>query len=1578
MAERPLVINAKVINLLNAAPVRNLRPALGSLIQRKTLDVGCYPFPFMVNEQNVPLDGRVVGGVTLDTRPVPYWCSENAYATKYGDATYNNGDIVWSGGAGGIKQKGTGNSGIIIPNAFRYDSVLGVTYPTRRVNMSFVGMEETVPVEWENLKNAYYAGGVTFTGEDGVTLGIASNVLFKVWTGLTFEQRTIVGGSGVTYVLKPMSNYILGGGTYSQSLALYNYQCLDQIFNSPFITQVGGDPNTFWEGSGYGLSFGVSAGTTGELFLLNAVYAGNNPNLAGSYYLENAGSCADFPYSQFFLGATAGSTFSGRQLAINMAGAGGVVPFLRADEPYPGRSFIDTMALILGTNQTVVTLVTGGTASIRSIDFNNPCSSSLLYREDTELGRWGYDIERINLEYQTTPPPIPTDFGCHIGSFIEYMSGPTAIQNGLYHPLSLMFWRQISSGTDVQGTINDYVGDDPLSSEPVINKLEGIHDYLCYEYYSGSTLESRVYYPIRPITKQWYDSNFIPAYNSNGGGDSETVGGFGTTLENKFSVGFPEAFRGDGSVNDPISLKYLEENPTNTNTNFDFVGTSSLTGVTGVAFPYMIPIFTYGMKGIPNKTLDIQGEFQNFESSWNRDLFGVGDESLNSELYPYYADGVSSGADFRSDAISPYNFETLDGKHNFRLYSWDALNKISPNDTSGSPVRSSFSALPEGDGLGRLTYKQTGANQRIEMDGTEVSVDPLLFPPAVLPSEPISGLKVNGINLGCDAYVNLVRYANSVSLDNTTPGLTAKRVLLASKDLSDSTQTFAEFEGGSEFLDDPQQVFTRTGDAPNASNNFYTPVPDSGDLSSGGNFFFRTAGSTLTVFGGSYYLTPSDYVTKYVGGTEFAGNWWENVSVPPDQIDGIAALISELLSAPNPGDVWSSDTTTNLFKGSPYNFESEAPNGTGGIAAALGGENRLHPAFVYRLLTSSALGSNPFYTESCLESWSYGGTPCHKVPDIIEPFYSGFDSYFGSGATGCGQYGQDEVDENSYLDFFYRCRLGDDVFSERVYAYSAAYFNPGLNSLYSYQNEGCNTSGGGIPDPPAGATLTPFGLTFASALAAVAGTDINFGDQSQTGRLAVRNVFGFSGNTATTLPNGSNNSVGTPVSQWLQEKLESLFEFYNENYPATDAPTRAKVEKVNRFFTALYGQDFTDYEAGLQNSKTYKLWAIKPRCLEEMDADCLALARQLLNNTQTAAATDGGNYIFRDPKPPVDKLTRQKISDLQRSNISPNRPITTSDITPTNDGFLSAFQTIYVEPLGKAPNVLATQAQAVSRATIRSTVFGKLISVIDSRGMLRDANVITLESGFGTKITGSSGGNAITISVEGLSLGSLNDVSSVAATDGDVLSYDLVNARWINRSLYDLNDIHSGMPYIFSGNTQPLFNLNIGQVGGADLTTVLANAGTLKFNGKPEKTPTEVYFSVSDANGNNQTGLFNRFGTGVAGTLLLKKFGDPNTFYRFQVDGLTGPYATAPGGSAADTGVQVSLINSGTGTLSEGDRLTAFLFLEPATNRVNFYYQALPPTGAGVTGGSRWMNSETGTEYIYINDGDTNQWVQAV
>jgi hypothetical protein len=261
------------------------------------------------------------------------------------------------------------------------------------------------------------------------------------------------------------------------------------------------------------------------------------------------------------------------------------------------------------------------------------------------------------------------------------------------------------------------------------------------------------------------------------------------------------------------------------------------------------------------------------------------------------------------------------------------------------------------------------------------------------------------------------------------------------------------------------------------------------------------------------------------------------------------------------------------------------------------------------------------------------------------------------------------------------------------------------------------------------------------------------------------------------------------------------------------------------------------------------LWAVKPACVEEWTPQCAELAQLLSNSTDfRRAAYAPSSVLFRDQDYNSDipqDLRTNRITVAQTSVPSgANTTILTSnDIVPQNEGFLGAFRTVYVEPLGLAENVLASEAQEVPRATISSTVLGKISTIIDSSGFLRDVNVITFESGYGTKILGDNTTGSITISVEGVTLGSLEDTEISGATTGDILVYDAAQGKWINRPFADV--------------LQPFL---VGFTGGVDGT--------------------------------------------------------------------------------------------------------------------NFFYQDSAPD-AGITIGSRWMNSNTGIEYIYISDGDSFQWIQS-
>jgi hypothetical protein len=77
------------------------------------------------------------------------------------------------------------------------------------------------------------------------------------------------------------------------------------------------------------------------------------------------------------------------------------------------------------------------------------------------------------------------------------------------------------------------------------------------------------------------------------------------------------------------------------------------------------------------------------------------------------------------------------------------------------------------------------------------------------------------------------------------------------------------------------------------------------------------------------------------------------------------------------------------------------------------------------------------------------------------------------------------------------------------------------------------------------------------------------------------------------------------------------------------------------------------------------------------------------------------------------------------------------------------------------------------------------------------------------------------------------------------------------------------------------------------------------------------------------------------------------------LNGLTGGVTLAAGANITLTpvGNTITIASSGGGTAAN-----------------NFTYGIT--TAAGATQGDRWMSSDTGIEYVYVNDGNSNQWIQ--
>ena len=83
-----------------------------------------------------------------------------------------------------------------------------------------------------------------------------------------------------------------------------------------------------------------------------------------------------------------------------------------------------------------------------------------------------------------------------------------------------------------------------------------------------------------------------------------------------------------------------------------------------------------------------------------------------------------------------------------------------------------------------------------------------------------------------------------------------------------------------------------------------------------------------------------------------------------------------------------------------------------------------------------------------------------------------------------------------------------------------------------------------------------------------------------------------------------------------------------------------------------------------------------------------------------------------------------------------------------------------------------------------------------------------------------------------------------------------------------------------------------------------------------------------------------------------------------QLNGLTGGVTLAAGSNITitPTGNIISIASSGSGGGGGGG--------------LTYYYQTSTPTDPGITSGQRWMDSDTGIEFVYINDGNSSQWIQ--
>jgi hypothetical protein len=86
-----------------------------------------------------------------------------------------------------------------------------------------------------------------------------------------------------------------------------------------------------------------------------------------------------------------------------------------------------------------------------------------------------------------------------------------------------------------------------------------------------------------------------------------------------------------------------------------------------------------------------------------------------------------------------------------------------------------------------------------------------------------------------------------------------------------------------------------------------------------------------------------------------------------------------------------------------------------------------------------------------------------------------------------------------------------------------------------------------------------------------------------------------------------------------------------------------------------------------------------------------------------------------------------------------------------------------------------------------------------------------------------------------------------------------------------------------------------------------------------------------------------------------------------QLNGLTGGVTLAAGSNVTLTPVGNTITISSAGGSGGGGG---------GGGGLTYYYQTTTPTDPGITLGQRWMDSDTGIEFVYINDGNSSQWIQ--
>lgn len=169
-------------------------------------------------------------------------------------------------------------------------------------------------------------------------------------------------------------------------------------------------------------------------------------------------------------------------------------------------------------------------------------------------------------------------------------------------------------------------------------------------------------------------------------------------------------------------------------------------------------------------------------------------------------------------------------------------------------------------------------------------------------------------------------------------------------------------------------------------------------------------------------------------------------------------------------------------------------------------------------------------------------------------------------------------------------------------------------------------------------------------------------------------------------------------------------------------------------------------------------------------------------------------------------------------------------------------------------------------------------------------------------------------------------------------------------------------------------NATWGPVSGAT-SGVVITGGTFNYN-----TGTLVLIN-SSGTPVTITGLTDTYITGgtISGTSVLFTYNDGDTFF---LTGIT-PFNVFSSYTATTQPLILNSVTGGSysnGTLNlvnnSGVTIPITGFTTGDTSGLSYYVSVNTPTGTAFTSGDRWFNTNTGIELVYIDDGDSSQFIQ--